>query len=154
MNNISVSFAELLPIMNEKLQSGGKVSFTVSGTSMQPLIFDRKDTVTLKKFAGKLKKYDVPFYRRDDGQFVLHRVIKVEKDGSYVCRGDNQNVKEFGVRDAQVIGVMTSFTRRGKQVEVDKSFGYKFYCRAWQVLRHFRLMGYYFGRIKGIFKKK
>lgn len=140
--------------MSEKLQSGGEVSFTVSGTSMQPLIFDRKDTVTLKRFEGKLKKYDVPFYRRDNGQFVLHRVIKVQKNGNYTCRGDNQNVKEFDVRDDQIIGVMSSFTRKGKSINVAKSLGYKIYCRLWQLLRHFRLVGYYFKRIKEILKIK
>jgi hypothetical protein len=42
------------------------------------------------------KKYDVIFYRRENGQYVLHRIIKIKKDG-YVCRGDNQTAKEYPV---------------------------------------------------------
>ena len=155
MNNIHFNFADALPLMTEKLENGGTVSFTVSGTSMQPLVFNRKDEVTLKKFEGKLKKYDVPFYRRDDGQFILHRIIKVQKDGNYTCRGDNQNIKEYDVRDDQIIGVLTSFTRKGKTVIINKSLWYKLYCPTWQVLRHFKFLPYYFKRIfQIIFNKK
>ena len=58
---------ELYPVMAEKIADGGEVTFTVSGISMQPMVFNRRDTVTIRKHNGKLKKYDIPFYRRDDG---------------------------------------------------------------------------------------
>ena len=151
---MKVSFEELLPLITEKLESDGQVSFNVSGTSMQPLIYDRKDTVVLKKAQGKLKKYDVPFYRRDNGQFVLHRIVKLQKNGNYTCRGDNQGVNEFDVRDDQIIGVMTSFTRRGKKVDVNTSFGYKLYSRLWQLMYVFKLIRYYFKRVIEIIFKK
>lgn len=137
MNNISYSYAEILPLIEEKLASGGEVSFTVSGKSMQPMVFDRKDTVTIKKAELPLKKYDIPFYRRDDGQFVLHRIVKLQKDGGYTCRGDNQLVNEPNVRNDQIIGVLTAFERKGKKVCVDKSLKYKIYCRLWMLKRPF-----------------
>ena len=53
--------AELYPVMAEKIANGGEVTFRVSGRSMQPMVFNRTDTVTLKKHCGKLKKYDLPY---------------------------------------------------------------------------------------------
>ena len=79
MNNIPCSFADLLPVMQEQLAKGEKVTFVVNGTSMQPMIINGKDSVVLKKANGRLKKYDLPFYRRDDGHFVLHRIVKIQK---------------------------------------------------------------------------
>ncbi len=154
MNNIQVSFAEILPVMQEKLAAGGEVSFTVSGTSMQPMVFDRKDTVTLKKATLPLKKYEVPFYRRDDGQFVLHRIVKIQKNGNYTCRGDNQTVNEPDVRNDQIIGVLSSFERGGKFVDVKKSFKYKIYCRLWMLMYYYRCGRYYFKRALQILFKR
>ncbi len=148
MNKVSIELKQLLPLMQEKLQNNGEVSFTVSGTSMQPMVYDRKDTVTIKKVEGRLKKYDVPFYRRDSGQFVFHRIVKIQKNGNYTCRGDNQFINEPDIRDDQIIGVLTSFNRRGKEVVVSESFGYKVYCRVWMIAPFFKRIKYYFGRIK------
>lgn len=141
MNNQSTSFAELLPLMEEKLNKNLKVTFTVNGTSMQPMIINGKDSVVLGKFTGQLKKYDLPFYRRDNGEFVLHRVVRVQKDGNYTCRGDNQTVNELGVRNDQIIGVVEEFTHKGKRVSVN-SFWYKLYCRLWMSVRFFRRVAY------------
>lgn len=154
MNKVSIELRELLPIMQEKLQDGGEISFTVSGTSMQPMVFDRKDTVTIKKLEGRLKKYDVPFYRRDNGQFVFHRIVKVQKNGNYTCRGDNQVINEPDVRHDQIIGVLTSFNRRGKTVVVGKSFWYDVYCRLWMAAPFFKRVKNYLFRIRQKLKGK
>lgn len=153
MNKFLTSFADVLPVMQEKLESGGEVTFIVSGVSMQPMIINRRDSVTIKKATYPLKKYDIPFYRRDDGQFVLHRIVKVQKNGNYTCRGDNQTFNEYDVRDDQVIGVVTAFERNGKRVMVEKSFKYKLYCRSRMVVWRFRMLAYYLKRIKkSVFK--
>lgn len=141
MNNLPVTFADILPDMQKNLDKGLKVDFTVNGTSMQPMIINGKDSVVLTKPEGRLKKYDLPFYRRDDGQFVLHRIVKLQKNGNYTCRGDNQVVNEPDVRDDQIIGVVESFTHKGKPVSVN-SFWYKVYCRLWMSMRFFRRVGY------------
>lgn len=138
MNNLQGYFADVMPAIREKLEADGEVSFTVSGTSMQPMVYNRKDTVTIKKARLPLKKYEIPFYQRDNGQFVLHRVVKVQRDGNYTCRGDNQSFNEPDVRNDQIIGVLTSFERKGKKVLVDKSFKYKLYCRLWMLMRPYR----------------
>lgn len=153
MNKKHIPMAELYPVMAEKIANGGEVTFKVAGKSMQPMVFHRRDTVTIKKHSGKLKKYDLPFYRRDDGSFILHRVIKLQKNGNYTCRGDNQWEKEFDVRDDQIIGVVTSFTRGGKVVDVNVSRGYKFYCKIWPWVHFLKPLYKYFVKFQSIFSK-
>ena len=94
---------------------------------MKPMLQDGVNTVFIAKPEGRLKKYDIPLYRRADGSFVLHRVIKIGSDGSYVCRGDNQTVKEHGVTDDMVIGVVYEYTQ-GDKVKKTKGPSHKVYA--------------------------
>ncbi len=126
MNN-SLSLEELFTIISEQLDIGGSASFTIHGTSMLPLLTDGKDSVRLIKPLSKLQKYDIVFYRRPDGHFVLHRIVGIKKQG-YVCRGDNQITDEYPVCRDWIIGVVSHYTRKGKMVSV-KSFGHFIYSR-------------------------
>lgn len=128
-----VSLEELVPVMREALEESGEVSFISAGTSMLPTIRDRKDTVTLVKPQGKLKKGDIPFYQRDNGQYILHRIVYVNGD-TYVTCGDNQWVNEYNVRDDQIIGVLKSFDRNGKTHHVDDT-SYKLYVKLLPAIR-------------------
>lgn len=120
-----VKFEQMLPVMQEELNSGGEISFVPNGISMYPMLYSGRDTVTIKKANGKLKKYDLPFYRRESGQFVLHRVVGMNKDG-YIMRGDNQLVKEYGIKDENIVGVVVSYVRNGNKHSVTE-FSYKLY---------------------------
>ena len=69
------------------IERDGRLVYTNVGDSMRPLIRQDRDILIIEKPHGRLKKYDVPLYKRDSGQYVLHRVLKVrEKD--YVICGD------------------------------------------------------------------
>ena len=93
----SVRIDDVIDVMTEKLKEGGTVTFSPHGTSMLPMLRDGEDVVVLKGTGGKrLHLFDVPLYRRDNGQYVLHRVLDFCRDGSYVMCGDNQFVKEKG----------------------------------------------------------
>lgn len=118
-----------MPIMKETLDNDGKVTFTPRGISMLPMLRSNMDTVTLEKPVFPLKKYDLPLYIRDNGNYVLHRVVKVKKNG-YVMRGDNQLINESGIKESQIIGIVTDFTRKGKQYSVN-NLGYRIYCVLW-----------------------
>lgn len=131
-----VSLEELMPVVREVLEERGEVSFVSAGTSMMPTIRDRKDTVTIVKPQGKLKKGDVPFYQRDNGQYILHRIVDVNGD-TYITCGDNQWVKEYNIRDNQIIGVLKSFERNGKTHYVDGK-GYRLYVKLLPVIRWIR----------------
>ena len=121
---------ELENIIREVVESGGEFSLVTAGTSMLPLLRNRKDTVVLAKPSGRLHKYDVPLYKRDSGQFTLHRVLKVNPDGYHIC-GDNQLAIEKGISDAHVIAVVKRIVRNGRTIDFEKSFGYKIYVFFW-----------------------
>ena len=123
------SFDEMMPMLEEKLRAGGEVTFTVTGNSMLPMLHDREDTVTISAVKGRLKKYDIPFYHRSDGKYILHRIVKVGEN-DYVARGDNCSFTEYGIKDSEIIGVVTAYTRRGKEKTVN-SFTYKLYAALW-----------------------
>ena len=112
----------------EELERSGKLVYTTVGTSMNPLIKQDRDLSIIEKPKGRLKKYDVAFYKRPNGQYVLHRVVKVLDDG-YVILGDNCVNKEFNIKESQILGVLVSLVRNGKEVDLN-SFGYKLYVRA------------------------
>ena len=145
---------EMYPLMAEMLAKDGTVTFTVAGWSMQPMVYNRRDTVTLAKPQLPLKKYDLPLFRLDNGKFILHRVVKVYKNGNYKCQGDNRCEPEDNIRDDQIIGVVKSFNRNGKQIDVDKSFGYWLYTRTWKFLHPFKKYYKYFKAVVDKFKGK
>ena len=121
-----VSLEQIFPVIEEKLKSGGLVTFGPHGTSMLPLIREGKDTVTLSaKIPAKVG--DVAFYQRPDGQFVLHRIVGKDSDGFVLC-GDNQTILGKGVPKDWIIAVMTSVTRDGKEI-LCESFRYRFYAK-------------------------
>ena len=131
----NVSVGDMIPLIRETLDSGKTVSFAPRGVSMLPMLRQGRDTVTLSRLEGRLRKYDLPFYRRDDGTYVLHRIVK--SGDTYTCIGDNQFALEPGIRHDQIIGVVSAFCRKGKTISVSHR-GYKLYCRFWHWSRPVR----------------
>ena len=99
---------DMMPLFKELLAEGKTVTFGPKGTSMMPMIRQNIDTVVLAPLPKKLKKLDLPLYQRDNGQYVLHRIVAV--GDTYTCCGDNQFAYEHGVRPDQMIGVVTGFS--------------------------------------------
>ena len=119
---------ELMPLIREQLAAGQRVRFSPQGVSMLPMLRQGIDSVELSPLPEKLHKYDLPLYRRENGQYVLHRVIDVGE--TYTCMGDNQFAPEPGVLHSQMIALVTSFSRGGREVSV-KAPLYRAYCRIW-----------------------
>ncbi len=118
----------------EILESEGRLVYRTRGVSMRPLLKQDRDLICVEKTDGRAKKYDVILYRRGKN-YVLHRVLDV-RDGYYKVRGDNTYSDEK-VKDEDVLGVMTSFSRNGKQTGTADA-GYRFYSRAWRLTYPFR----------------
>lgn len=128
---------ELMPLFREQLAAGSCVRFFPNGTSMLPMIRQGVDSVTLAPLPERLKKHDLPLYQRDNGQFVLHRIVHVGQ--TLTCIGDNQFDKEYNLRHDQMIGLVVAFSRNGKEYSVT-DWRYWLYCRFWyysRPLRHF-----------------
>ena len=130
-----VTMEELIPLIQESLSVGQSVRLSPRGVSMLPMLRQGIDSVVLSPISGRLKKYDLPLYRRDDGKYVLHRIIAV--GDTYTCIGDNQFMEEKGIRQDQIIAVVTAFYR-GEKFWDTKDSAYQLYCRGWHYSRSFR----------------
>ena len=128
---------EWMPLIKESLENGKSVRFAPRGISMLPMLRQGIDTVVLSPLPEKLHKYDLPLYQRDDGKYILHRIVKVSD--TYTCIGDNQFELEPGVRHDQMIALVTGFTRGDKEHHVTEPI-YQLYCRVWHYSRPARLI--------------
>ena len=113
--------------IEEILERDGVYVSTTAGVSMWPMLRNRRDTVVITPAPAQLHRYDVPLYRSGD-RYVLHRIIGIEPDG-YAIRGDNCIGIEH-VRHDQVIGVLTSFYRDDREIDMG-SPAYRAYVRIW-----------------------
>ena len=113
----------------EVIERDGRLIYTNVGDSMRPLIRQDRDLLIIEKPHGRLKKYDVPLYKRDSGQYVLHRVLKVRRDDYVIC-GDNRYSKEYGITDRHIIGVLTTVVRDGKEMPLT-DLRYRLYVHLW-----------------------
>lgn len=153
MSNPNVNLAEFWPIMQEVIESGGEFTFTPNGTSMLPLIRPGVDSVTLIKPTEPLKVGEAVFYLRDNGQFVLHRIVKIE-NGEYIMCGDNQFDLEKGITDKHILAKMKALIRDGQVVD-DSNPKYQKYIKGLGARRAKKRIRNFLGRIKNkIIKKK
>ena len=150
INKKKISLDEIYPIIKEKIETGGTVQLPITGTSMNPLLYWGRDTVELVK-CDNPRKYDIIFYRRDDGHFVLHRIVGKDQN-CYILCGDNQVKKEYGIQKKHIIAVVKSITRKGKTFSVD-NFLYKLYVILWTLILPLRnLILVPIRKIKGLLK--
>ena len=64
---------------------------------------------------------------------MLHRILKVSKDGTYILCGDNQTVLEKQVRDDSVIASVSAVYRGEKRVDAT-AFSFRVYQFFWCVM--------------------
>lgn len=127
----TVALKEIYPMIKEKIDNGGIVRLPITGISMRPLLVWGRDTVDLIKCENP-KKGDIIFYLRDNGQFVLHRIVGVDENGYILC-GDNQWHLEYRISDRHIIAVVTSITRKGKTFDMT-NVTYRIYSNLWMAL--------------------
>ena len=113
----------------EILARDGKLVYSNVGDSMLPLIRQGRDLLVIIPPTGRLKKYDVPLYKRDSGQYVLHRILAV-RDEDYVLCGDNRWSREYGITDCHIIGVLAAIIRDGKEIPMS-DWRLRFYAHLW-----------------------
>lgn len=131
-------------VIRDVLESGGEFQIYPRGTSMLPLLWQDRDWVTLVKPVEPPRIRDIILYQRTDGLYVLHRIMKREKDGYVLC-GDNQAWLERGIQPEQIIGVVNAMGINGKRYLKD-SIRMQLYERIWcfMPLRklYFRVLGH------------
>lgn len=124
-----------------EIQSKGYIVYTNEGDSMMPLLREHRDILVIRKITEPLKKYDAVLFKRPNGAYVLHRIVRVCGLGQYRIAGDNRWFSEL-VPEEWIIGILTEVIRDGRHISVE-SEEYKAYVKKvpWQrfklKLRHF-----------------
>lgn len=147
MNKQEFNLSEYEETIRVVLDSGGEFRIYPKGTSMLPLIRAGKDSVCIRKAEGNLRRNDIAFYLRDNGEYILHRVIKAD-NGRYTMCGDNQVMPETGIENKHIIGYVTRVYRGEKEI-TPKNTGYRLYLFLWRsflIRRVFFKLRYIFGK--------
>ncbi len=126
----------LSPLLEELLAAGAPIKLTVTGNSMYPLLRSGVDEVLLKK-KDKLSKHDILFYRRENGSFVLHRIVKIKNDVLFLA-GDFETVTEYPVYKEQALAVAEGIYRKGNFLSC-RNLLYRFYSFFWVLALPYRL---------------
>ncbi|MDO4269925.1 MAG: S24/S26 family peptidase [Eubacteriales bacterium] len=113
MKQYALPMDELFPLLELQLEHGEAGPLPVTGCSMTPMLRQGRDMVWLTRADGAPRRGDVILYRRANGQFVLHRVIRADVD-RLLCCGDNEWRPEE-VAYLQIRAAMSAFRRRGRR---------------------------------------
>ena len=146
----------IVPLIRLQLENGGRSHLVVTGISMHPTLRHGRDRVELIPPPEKLARGDLILYRRDNGRYILHRIVSKPCNGSFTCSGDNQWQPET-VQADQVIALVDTYIRGKKRIPV-KSW----YCRLYvqlvvlffPVRRPFLFIRRAFGRLRKCLRKK
>ena len=126
----SIHLSDYEELIREVLASGGEFRLYPHGTSMLPLLRQGIDSVALRSLDRPSQKFDILFYKRQDGSFILHRVKEVTNEG-IVLWGDNHTMLEYGITEKNIIGYAARIFRGDKELDC-QSFGYRMYLGLWQ----------------------
>lgn len=134
MNQETVSPEKLIEVMKESFDRGESLPLIVTGHSMRPLLRHLRDKVILVSPKKKPPAiHDIILFRRKNGKIVLHRILRVTKNGDLVLNGDAQMELER-VEKNQVLAVVSAVVRKNRYISCDRKL-YKSYVKTWTSIR-------------------
>lgn len=140
-----------IPVLKELIENGKQVRINVSGSSMSPLICHQRDSVLLEPIRRELKRGDIVFYQRTNGQYVLHRICKIDGEENIYCIGDAQKDVEGPLKKEQFFAIVTSINRKGKWISPG-DFWWEFFEHVWlRMIPARRSVAGIYGMFKKIF---
>ena len=117
--------------IEQYLQDLGYAIVPVTGTSMRPLLREGESRVQVVKTGDEpLKRGDIVLYRRNNGTWVLHRIIKVKNEHTFLVCGDHQWKLDEQIQKEQILAVVQGFFRNGHYVD-DRTLWYRLYKAVW-----------------------
>ena len=125
--------------IEEIVEEKGYYATTPKGTSMFPLLNNKCNIIVVKPELP-LKIHDVALYKRENGEYVLHRVLGKNEQGYIFC-GDNQWKLEYGIKDQQIVATLREWYKKNSKHSVE-DLHYQRYVRLWcksLKIRHFIL---------------
>lgn len=127
---------EYVSMLKELTDQGQEASMTVAGSSMTPFLIHERDLIVFKKPERSLKRGDIVFFQRANGQYVLHRICKVKKEGYYIV-GDAQREMEGPVAREQIFALVVRVKRDGRWMQPG-DFWWEFFEHVWIHMIPFR----------------
>ena len=124
-----VDTREYVSALRELVEEGKEVSMLIAGSSMAPFLVHQRDYIYFKKPERNLRKGDMVFFERNNGQYVMHRIWKVKPDGYYIV-GDAQNEIEGPVREEQIFAIITKVRRKNQWI-APGDFWWEFFEHIW-----------------------
>lgn len=112
------------------LEREGELTYTSEGYSMYPLINNGGDLLNIIKLDRPLKRGDVLLYKDRKGHYILHRLIKIKRDGSLILAGDNNSWKDEPIKEESALGRLKQIHKKdGTSIDLDKDKKLRrFYC--------------------------
>ncbi len=135
-NTRMVAPEDLMPQLPTLLQEAESIPLVITGNSMVPFLVHGRDTVYLSRVPDALRRGDMILYRRRTGAYVLHRILRAQA-GVYTLVGDAQTAPEPGIRQEQVLALVTAVRRKGRLLQKG-SFLWDFFEKTWLWLRPVR----------------
>ncbi len=123
---------EYVSTLRKLVESGQTVSMCIAGSSMAPFLVDGRDSICFRAPDRPLRRGDMVFYQRKNGQYVMHRIISVHTDGYYLV-GDAQQTIEGPIASEQIFALVTQAQRKGKWID-PHDFWWKFFSSFWLTL--------------------
>lgn len=125
----TVDTKEYISMLRTLIEEGKQVSMIISGSSMAPFLIHARDHIYLKSPSGELRKGDMVFYQRSNGEYVMHRIYNVKNEEYYLI-GDAQTVIEGPIQREQIFAIIIKVKRKGKWI-VPEDFQWKFFAHIW-----------------------
>lgn len=124
-----VNTYEYVSMLRELTEEGKEVSLLIAGGSMSPFLAHERDYICFKKPDRELRRGDMVFYQRKNGQFIMHRIWKRKPDGYYIV-GDAQTEIEGPVMREQIFAYVTKVKRKEKWIGPG-DFWWEFFEHVW-----------------------
>ena len=124
-----VDTREYVSVLREIAEEGKVVSMLIAGSSMAPFLCHNRDYIYFTKPDRELRRGDMVFYRRDSGQYVMHRIYRKKQDGYYMA-GDAQTEIEGPLRRDQIFALVVKVKRKEKII-CPGDFWWEFFEHIW-----------------------
>ena len=119
------------------LKGGKHVTIRVVGKSMEPFLFDNKDTIRIIPCSiDTLDRGDIVLFKLNE-LYCLHRILKIRKDRVQLS-GDGYYRKKEEVLKEHIIGVLDLIIRESGDVISCNSMKWRIKSYLWVFLYPFR----------------
>lgn len=119
------------------VSEGKTVTLTVKGNSMNPFIVHLRDRMTIGPWKDEdIRKGTVALVKDTRGSYVIHRIIKRDKDRVVLLGDGNIGFTETATLE-NVIGIMHNIDRKGR-IWTPQSTLWRLYSWFWMTLTPLR----------------